>query len=97
MQSAFDGVELLARPGIELITVDSSAVREAERRIPACEHCRPTEAEVPFDWILADFLGKREACEFVLAEAARCPNCATELTEKTLIAPQGGVEVETLA
>jgi hypothetical protein len=26
-----------------------------------------------------------------------CPNCNAELTEKTLVEPQGGIEVETMA
>src|SRR5688572_26782237 len=30
LQSGFDGAELLARPGIELVTVEASAIRKAE-------------------------------------------------------------------
>src|SRR5690348_322731 len=50
LQSDFDGAELLARTSIELITVDSNAIREAEQRIAGCERCH-SESELPFDWI----------------------------------------------
>ena len=36
-----------------------------------------------------------ERFEFMLTETAHCPNCKAELTEKTLLEPQGGIEVET--
>src|SRR5262249_39904904 len=58
LQSGFDGAELLARPGIELISAGPLAVHEAESRISGCEQCRGDEAHIPFDWILADVLNK---------------------------------------
>jgi hypothetical protein len=36
LQSGFDGDELLARPGIEVGTVDAARVREAESKIEGC-------------------------------------------------------------
>src|SRR5262245_5834113 len=39
-----------------------------------CERCRGNEAQVPFDWILADILSKQRPYEFVLSEVAYCPN-----------------------
>ena len=95
LQGGFDGAEQLARPGIELITVEPSAIRRAESKIAGCERCRGDEADHPFDCILADVLGKLGAFEFMLTETAHCPNCKAELTEKTLVEPQGGIEVET--
>jgi hypothetical protein len=97
LQSELDGAELLARPNIEIVTVGPEAIREAELKIAGCEKCRGDEAYQPFDWILADMRDKRGAFEFVLTEAARCPNCKAEVSEKTLVEPQGGIEVETLA
>ena len=44
--------------------------------------------------ILADVLGKHRAFEFVLSEPARCPNCRGDISEKTQVEPQGGIEVE---
>jgi hypothetical protein len=32
-----------------------------------------------------------------MSETARCPNCGGELNEKTLVEPEGGIEVETHA
>lgn len=89
LQSGFDGDELLARPNIELVAVDPLSLRRAERHIESCEHCHPDDAEIPFDWILAELTGNRGAVEFILSEAARCPNCRHEITEKTLIEPKG--------
>jgi hypothetical protein len=79
---------LLARPSIELVTVDSATVKKAEHRIESCEHCRPNDAEIPFDWLLAEVTGKPGPYEFMLSEPARCPNCKHEITEKNLVEPK---------
>ena len=94
LQSAFDGAELLARPSIELITVDANTIRAAELQIAGCERCRDAEAELLFDAILADVTGKHGAFEFVMAEPANCPNCRMELNEKSLVELQGGIEAD---
>jgi hypothetical protein len=88
LQSGFDGDELLARPGIELVTIDPVAALKAEQRIESCEYCHSDDAEIPFDWILADVTGKRGPCEFMLTEPARCPTCKHPVTEKTLVEPK---------
>jgi hypothetical protein len=59
--------------------------KKAEQQIESCEHCHPDDAEIPFDWLLADVTGKRGPYEFMLTEPARCPICKHPLTEKTLI------------
>jgi hypothetical protein len=46
LQSGFDGDELLARPGIEIITVDPEIIRRAKTRIESCEHHYPHDAEI---------------------------------------------------
>src|SRR5215472_14021382 len=68
LQSGFDGNELLARPGIELIAVDGKTIEEAVARIAGCEACRGEEAQIPFDWIMADVLDKEGPFEFLLTE-----------------------------
>jgi hypothetical protein len=78
----------MTRPSIELVTVDSSIVKKAEQQIESCEHCHPQDAEIPFDWILAEVSGKRGPYEFILTDAARCPNCKHGITEKTLVEPK---------
>ena len=50
LQSGFDGDELLARPGIELICVDATAIREAKSRIEGCEQCRGSGLAVRLDF-----------------------------------------------
>src|SRR5437867_4965200 len=88
LESGFDGDELLQRPGIELITIDGNTIRRAESLIESCEHCHPDDAEIPFDWILAEITGKHGRYDFVLTELARCPNCKQPVTEKTLVEPK---------
>ena len=89
LQSGFDGDELLARPSIQLVTVDADVIRRAEGEIESCEHCQPDDAEIPFDWILREVTGKYGAYEFILTDTARCPNCKRPLSEKTLVEPKG--------
>jgi hypothetical protein len=61
-----------------------------ESTIAGCERCRPGIANAVR---LADVLDKRCAFEFVLTETAACPSCRP-LSEKTLVAPHGGIEME---
>jgi hypothetical protein len=89
LQSGFDGNELLARPGIELLPVDGKTIQEAVRRIVGCERCCGEKARLPFDWIVADVLDKEGAVEFFLTEQAKCPKCHGTLSEKTFIEPRG--------
>jgi uncharacterized protein with PIN domain len=58
---------------------------------------RNDESEIPFNFFIADVLEKHGAFDFMLSENGRCPNCNGELSEKTLVEPQGGIEVETIA
>ena len=88
LQSGFIGDELLARPGIDLVTVDAETIRKAEARVESCERCHPADAEIPFDWLLADVTGNRGRYDFILTEPAHCPNCKQLMTEKTLVEPK---------
>ena len=63
LQSGFDGDELLARPSIEMVTIDPATAKEAEQQIESCEHCHPADAEIPFDWLLAEVTGRRGAVD----------------------------------
>jgi hypothetical protein len=88
LQSGFDGDELLARPSIELVTVDPAIAKSVEQQIESCEYCHPADAEIPFDRLLAEVTGKRGPYEFMLSEPTRCPNRKHEITEKTLVEPK---------
>ena len=87
LQSGFDGDELLARPGIEVVTVGAAQIREAESKIEGCEHCHPDDAELPFDWILEQVTGRSGMVDFMMVETAKCPNCRLEISEETLVEP----------
>lgn len=88
LQSGFDGDELLAWPGIEVVMVDAAQIRQAEGKIEGCEHCHPDDSELALDWILQEVTGRSGMVDFLMVEAAKCPNCKQELTEKTLIEPR---------
>jgi hypothetical protein len=88
LQSGFDGDALLTRPSIELVTVNADVIRRAEGEIESCEHCNPDDADILFDWLLAEVTGRRGPVEFILTDAARCPNCKHSMTEKTLVEPK---------
>ena len=73
---------------VVIITVEEAALKSAEALIGACEHCRPDDAEIPFDWLLAEVTGKPGPYEFVLTGTAECPTCKHAITEKTLVEPR---------
>jgi hypothetical protein len=79
---------LMSRPSIELISVDAHAIHEAERLMESCQQCRPSDAYIPFDWLLGEVTGKHGKYDFVMAELARCPNCNQPVTEGTLVEPK---------
>ena len=76
------------------MTVEPATIRTAESKIAGCERCRNYELDIPFNFVIADVLEKHGAFDFILSGAGRCPNCNGELSEKTLVEPQGGIEVE---
>ena len=88
LQSGIDGDALLARPDIEIVTVDAAKVREAESKIEGCEHCHPNDVDISFDWILQEVTGRSGMVDFVMTETAKCPNCRQDVTEKTLVEPK---------
>jgi hypothetical protein len=57
----FDGDALLARSGIDVVTVDAPTIGLAEKQIDFCEHCHPDDSETPFDWILDGVTGRSGA------------------------------------
>ena len=68
--------------------VDAASLREAERLIESCEHCRPDDADIPFDWVLDRVTGSDpKVTDYILEEPAKCPNCRRDIIEKTLVEP----------
>jgi len=81
--------EVLSRMGLHK-TLCSLTPQQSTKpsNIESCEHYHPADAEIPFDWILGEFTGRRNAVEFVLTERVRCPNCKHQINEKTLVEPK---------
>jgi hypothetical protein len=66
----------------------------AVSQIAGCQQCRGDEAQNYFDCILAEVLSKPGPFEFLLTGIAHCPACNAALTERSLVEPTSGLEVE---
>ena len=71
---------------IDIVLVDQRDAMRAMRYVVGCESCRPTDAEVPFDWVL-DYVTGRLGCntDYVLESPATCPRCRGSILEKTFV------------
>src|SRR2546425_2689117 len=79
------GVQTCALP---ILLVDGRTLIEAESLISGCEHCN-RDAEISFDYVLDELTGcDPTRTEYLMYRAGRCPNCRSEVTEKTLITPE---------
>jgi hypothetical protein len=86
-----DDVEIIDRefdPTLEdadVVLVDERVLREAQGFVAGCGQCIPS-AEMTFDYILDEVTGcDPTSTEYVLCHPAKCPRCAREITEKTLV------------
>jgi hypothetical protein len=71
----------------------SVEIRTAQSMISACEACAQC-AEIPFDWLLAAVRGwNDDQTDYFMTAPAYCPQCHAEVSEKTLVEPDGGWEV----
>jgi len=71
-----------------IVLVEASVLRQAERLIESCEHCNPEGAEIPFDNILDRVTGSDPSVtDYVLESPARCHHCLGEVFKKTLVQP----------
>ena len=71
-----------------LIVVSGETVLKAAKLVESYETCNPISAEIPFDWILDRVTGSDSTVtDYVIEEAAKCPNCRRPIFEKTLIEP----------
>jgi hypothetical protein len=69
-----------------VILIDATTLRKAERLIESCEACNPEGAEIPFDNILDRVTGSDPSVsDYLLQEPAKCPGCRREILEKTLV------------
>jgi hypothetical protein len=69
-----------------VVLIDATVVRRAERWIASCQACTPDLAEIPLDWVLDQMTGSDAwVTDYMLAEPARCPRCSGAIREKTLV------------
>jgi hypothetical protein len=79
----------------ELLTVPPEVAVRAASEISGCEACSD-DAQLPFDWILADTMKSPRNVRVHPRAAVRCPLCHGPVTEKTLVDRVGGIEVPSL-
>jgi hypothetical protein len=89
LQGAYDGRELFARGGVQVIMIDAVTIRAAVKSIDSCEQCNHEHAEILFDWILDKVRGAQSrVTDYILEQPAKCPRCFRQITEKTLVEPE---------
>jgi hypothetical protein len=68
-----------------IIAISDATALEAQRQILGCESCTE-DAEIPLTWLLDRVTGRSGAeTDYMLAEPLKCPRCAGEVTEETLV------------
>ena len=71
-----------------LIVISTRTIRQAEKRILACEHCCLADVEIPFDWVLDEVTrADSMTTDYLMENPAICPRCCRDIFEKTLVEP----------
>ena len=75
-------------------TVSREVAQAAIAQVASCEACNPDAAEFPFECILDRvMLFSGVHTDYFMLEPPVCPRCKGTVTERTLVAWDGGVEV----
>src|SRR5262245_43893997 len=71
-----------------IVLIDAAILREGQKFIISCEYCNSEGAEIPFDSIL-DWVTSADpsVTDYILECPGKCPNCRSEILEKTLVEP----------
>ena len=69
------------------VPVTLMQLARAVSQVESCEHCSP-EAQIPFHWILRRLTGAQDYADYILPAPGRCPNCRSDIHEKTLVQPK---------
>src|SRR5689334_12604014 len=86
-------LEDLADPDLRYVSITQDQLLRAQAQIASCMSCNP-EAEIPFDWLIRDVMSDRGYVDYIMPLPAKCPNCYCPINEKTLVQPEGGLEVD---
>ena len=70
-----------------VVLIDAATLRKAEKLVVCCEACNPVDAEIPFNCVLDRVTGNDpQDTDYIMVEcAAKCPQCHSEINEKTLV------------
>ena len=88
-----DEIEDLNDPELRFVSVTKDQLVRAQAQIGSCEACDP-RTEIPFDWLLRDVASEKGYVDYIIPEPARCPRCRSDVHEKTLVEPVGGLGVD---
>lgn len=69
---------------LEIVLVDEAKLLEAQSCVSRCEFC-DEHAAISFDYLLDAVTGWGPWDEYLLCRVAVCPNCRSQVTEKTRI------------
>ena len=79
-------LRLITALEIDVAFVDEPLVFGAEEYVSGCQHCNEA-AIIPFDYVLDALTGcEARLTEYLMYRVARCPSCAAQINEKTLVA-----------
>jgi hypothetical protein len=83
---------------LKYVPITPEQAARALLEVASCESCTPDSPWlIPFDWLLRDVSAQKGYMDYILPAPVACPRCAGEITEKTLVEPQGGLESPALA
>jgi len=79
---------------LRYVSISPDQLSRAQENIASCAACNSEDAEIPFDWLLREVAGEKGCVDYILGEPARCPRCGAEIHEKTLVEPEGGIQID---
>jgi len=70
----------------DIVLIDATRIREAERLIESCEHCNREFSWTLFECVLDEITGcDPDLTDYLLEEPAKCPVCHHDILENTLV------------
>jgi hypothetical protein len=85
-----DEIEDFNDPRLRFVSITKDQLVRAQAQIGSCEACDP-DAQIPFDWLLRDVASERDYVDYIIPEPTHCPRCGSDVHEKTLVEPLGGL------
>jgi hypothetical protein len=85
-----DEIDDFNDPDLRFVSITEDQLARAQTQFGSCEACDP-DSEIPFDWLLRDVASEQGYVDYIIPGPVRCPRCHSEVHEKTLVHPLGGI------